>query len=251
MDIPGHGLSTHKPPGFSYHYLDGLQYIRRIANFYKLEKFSLVSHSMGAGMSMLYSVTHPEQVSRLVMLDAIKPVSRPIERIIASTRASVDDLLSIEQKLSSGKPTYYTYDVALKKLLDGSNLLHGRESISVESAKILLKRGLRKVSESEDQWEFTRDLKHRIGSLYGYPQEVIRALAAKVKCPHLIIKAIDGNLYEPEDNVREVLEIYKETNPLFKQVDVEGNHHVHLNNPEKVWPHIEQFIDATSVVSSI
>ena len=48
----------------------------------------------------------------------------------------------------------------------------------------------------EDKWEFTRDLKHRVAALYGYPQEVIRKLASEVKCPHLIVKAIQGNLYE-------------------------------------------------------
>ena len=119
----------------------------------------------------------------------------------------------------------------------------------LESAKILLQRGLRRVGNSsqeeegqqKDQWEFTRDLKHRVGSLYGYPQEVMKCLASQVKCPHLIIKAQDGRLYEMEENVQEVLEIYK-TNPQFKLVNVPGNHHVHLNSAETVWPHIRDFI---------
>ena len=114
----------------------------------------------------------------------------------------------------------------------------------LESAKILLQRGLRRVGnedEPKDQWEFTRDLKHRVGSLYGYPQEVMKCLASQVKCPHLIIKAQDGRLYEKEENVYEVLDIYK-TNPQFKLVKVPGNHHVHLNSAEIVWPHIQKFI---------
>ena len=57
----------------------------------------------------------------------------------------------------------------------------------MESAKILLKRGLRKVSDTEDKWEFTRDLKHRIAALYGYPQEVVRRLASEVS---LILMAV-------------------------------------------------------------
>ena len=59
IDIPGHGFSSHNAPGFSYHYLDGLQYIRRIADFYNLEKFNLIGHSMGGGMSFVFAVTHP------------------------------------------------------------------------------------------------------------------------------------------------------------------------------------------------
>ena len=79
--------------------MDGLQYIRRVAIHLNLDKFSLIGHSMGGGMSLMYSVTHPEHVNRLVMLDAIKPVSRDIDSIVQRTRASVDDLLSIENKI--------------------------------------------------------------------------------------------------------------------------------------------------------
>ena len=69
----------------------------------------------------MYSVTHPEQVKRLIMLDAIKPVSRSLDTLIKRTRASVDDLLSIEHKLNSGKRTVYPYETALKRLLEGKH----------------------------------------------------------------------------------------------------------------------------------
>ena len=61
-DLPGHGFSSHFPQGVSYHYLDGLQYIRRVARHFNLEKFSLIGHSMGGGMSLMYSVTHPGKI---------------------------------------------------------------------------------------------------------------------------------------------------------------------------------------------
>ena len=86
---------------------------------------------MGGGMSFMYTVTHPEQVQKLVMLDAIKPISRSLDSIVSRTRNSVDDLLAIEAKLSSGKNHLYTYDQALKRLLEGSNQIHGQESITI------------------------------------------------------------------------------------------------------------------------
>lgn len=139
--------------------------------------------------------------------------------------------------------------MALKRLLEGSHQIHGKESITENSAKILLKRGLKKHEESEDpdSWEFTRDLRHRVTSLYGYPQEVMRRISSEIKCPHLIVKAKQGNLYELPENVKECLDIYKDSNPLFRKVDVEGNHHVHLNTPENVWPHIEDFLGLSNL----
>ena len=41
--------------------------------------------------------------------------------------------------------------------------------------------------------------------------------------------------------MEQVLDIYR-SNPRFSLVGVEGSHHVHLNNPERVAPHIQQFI---------
>ena len=57
--------------------------------------------------------------------------------------------------------------MALKRLLEGSHQIHGKESITENSAKILLKRGLKKHEESEDpdSWEFTRDLRQILSSL--------------------------------------------------------------------------------------
>ncbi len=72
VDVPGHGLSSHNPPGVPYHFADGLQVIRRVAGHFSLDRFSLLGHSMGAGMALLFAATHPEMVERLIMLDVGK-----------------------------------------------------------------------------------------------------------------------------------------------------------------------------------
>ena len=66
-------------------------------------------------LNKYFFLPQKELVQRLVMLDAIKPVSRSSDSIIRRTRASVDDLLAIEKKLNSGKNHYYTYGDALKR----------------------------------------------------------------------------------------------------------------------------------------
>ena len=150
IDLPGHGFSSHFPSGFSYHYLEGLQYIRRVANYFQLDKFSLIGHSMGGGMSFMYAVTHPEHVQKLVMLDAMKPISRSLDSLVSRTRNSVDDLLAIEAKLASGKSHLYTYEQALARLLEGSNQIHGQESITLGTLCLLLGHtGLKSIKSTE------------------------------------------------------------------------------------------------------
>ena len=42
IDVPGHGYSSHYPLGFNYHYMDGIQYIKRVASHYNLTTFNLL-----------------------------------------------------------------------------------------------------------------------------------------------------------------------------------------------------------------
>jgi pimeloyl-ACP methyl ester carboxylesterase len=49
--------------GFAYYFLDGVQHVRRVADHFKLPKFSLMGHSMGGGIACAYAATHPEQVT--------------------------------------------------------------------------------------------------------------------------------------------------------------------------------------------
>lgn len=54
------------------------------------------------------------------------------------------------------------------------------------------------------------------------------------------VKASDSPNYESEELVNKALDIYR-SNPKFEMVTVDGSHHVHLNNPERVAPRISQF----------
>lgn len=66
IDQRNHGRSFHLEE-FSYDVMakDLLQYIEH----YKLEKINLMGHSMGGKTAMLFAVTHPEKVMRLLVAD--------------------------------------------------------------------------------------------------------------------------------------------------------------------------------------
>ena len=108
--------------GMSYHFLDGIQYIRRLADQLGLAKLNLIGHSMGGGMAMLFASVYPERVSRLIMLDAIKPISRPLGLVVKRTRQAVDDMINIEKKLATGNAQLYTKEDAILRHLEGKFL---------------------------------------------------------------------------------------------------------------------------------
>ena len=66
--------------------------------------------------------------------------------------------------------------------------------------------------------------------------------AQEIKCPFLLIKADRGPYYENKSRAEEFIELYKNNNKSFEYVEVEGSHHVHLNEPEEVIGPIKDFL---------
>ncbi|GIY72845.1 serine hydrolase-like protein 2 [Caerostris extrusa] len=62
IDAPGHGLSSHLPAGTWYHYMDYMVEIKKIVDYLKWDKFSIIGHSVGGVMSLLYSSIFPNDV---------------------------------------------------------------------------------------------------------------------------------------------------------------------------------------------
>ena len=130
----------------------------------------------------------------------------------------------------------------------------GDGSVTDESARIILKRGL---VPCEGGFKYSRDLRHKAISLYGLTDDLCFEFAKNIQCPHLLIK-VTANVvlcvlwsilkangspnYEDDNVIDAMLDLYKK-NPNFEMVHVDGSHHVHLNNPERVIPSIRDFVN--------
>ena len=121
IDSPGHGLSSHYPEGMMYQTLDCLINIRRVAKHFKLEKFGIIGHSMGANYGLLFASTHPEMIDFLIMLDITKPISRPLEAFVPRARKAVDELLSCEVLSAQKAPKEHTLESAISRMIEGNH----------------------------------------------------------------------------------------------------------------------------------
>merc|ERR1719244_874523 len=137
-------------------------------------------------------------------------------------------------------PCIKTEEEALKRLMESANFMHGEDAVTESSARTMLKRGL-KLSSCGEGFVFTRDLRHRIPSMYGLPGEFLEEFARNIKCPHLLVKATGSQDYDRTELIEKILSIYSE-NPNFQIASIEGSHHVHLNSPELLAPEIESFV---------
>ena len=72
LDFPGHGLSSHKsadnPTALLAEYC---YYVSEAAEQLQWDKFSLVGHSMGAGVSVIMAAAFPDKIQSLVLLEGV------------------------------------------------------------------------------------------------------------------------------------------------------------------------------------
>lgn len=69
VDLPGHGLTGAWPRG-QYTVEAYADFVEALVRTLKIDRFVLVGHSLGGGVAWYFAVTHPRQVSQLVLVDA-------------------------------------------------------------------------------------------------------------------------------------------------------------------------------------
>ncbi|XP_033831982.2 serine hydrolase-like protein [Periophthalmus magnuspinnatus] len=233
IDLAGHGLSSHYPPGALYTCLSYVADVRRVLDSLRVTKLSLIGHSMGAHVAGLFSALFPEMVDALVLLDAEQFVVTDAKETTSKMRQGLDEIIQFEA--SSKKKKVYTYAEALERLLAAI-------PITKHSAQILLERGLVSV---EGGFAFSRDLRVNFRDVVRMSLEQNLELYSRTQAGVLVILAAQGYF---ENTLSSVVQHFEERQ--CECVTVEGDHHVHLNNPEHVAPHISKFLQTKLSSSS-
>lgn len=256
IDMPGHGFSSHYPPGMTYRFSDGFTVIRYVESYLGWKRTSLLAHSLGAGIAVWYTSIFPDEVDRLILIDLINVGPLTLEKHSRHSKKSILAGVETFKKLSPvgqdepHKVPTYTYEDAVARAYMANTLAHGTDTILPSSVETLMKRGLRKVGD--DGYTWSADLRLRIPSAFHVLIEQVEHYAGAIHCPMLIIKAADSSYYMSEEMAQRILKVYINHNPNFEWRTVEGGHHVHLNHPERVAPHVSKFLlkDFTNIDKS-
>uniref|UniRef100_A0A3Q1EHB1 Serine hydrolase like n=1 Tax=Acanthochromis polyacanthus TaxID=80966 RepID=A0A3Q1EHB1_9TELE len=236
VDLPGHGRSSHRPPGILPIFASYLMDVRRVIDALQWSRFSIIGHSMGDAL-------YPDMVDALVLLDSYGFFPTDVKEIPGLMRQGLDELIQFEKKKEEKKERVYTYEKAVERLLAGN------QSLSEQSAKILLERGLVEV---EGGFVFSRDFRINLKNVARTTMEQCWEIQPRMQASVLVILAENGlekTFAEPKRKqfTSALLQAYRDRNHTV--VTVPGDHHVHLNKPEVVAPFVSDFLQ-TRVLSS-
>lgn len=225
LDLPGHGLSQHKRG--PYHFIDSVADSIHAADALGWERFALIGHSMGAGISTLVAGTTPERIDRCVLLEGIGPMvddpSEAARRLARSLRVEA-------RKQSKDKRLFESPEVAAQRLREATMM-------KLESARILIDRGL---EQRDGGWTWRADPRLRIDSRMRLTEAHVLAFLQAIQAPVLLISAEQGWPHDPTVIRQRMASVAQ-----LRHVALPGHHHVHLDDPEPVAAAIVEFFQAT------
>src|SRR5450631_347823 len=186
-DLRGHGDSDWAT-GSSYSLADHVYDLTCMMASMGLESAAIVGHSMGGMVSLVYTGTFPEKVSRLVVLDGVTnfPARRikPIETRIAEWVAVLD-------KTSRRKIHRYA------AVADAAERMRARNSrLTPEQAMHLATHALKQDADGSYSWKFDPYL--RAPAPYRLSLDDHIALWSRIACPTLLVAGSESFLPDPE-----------------------------------------------------
>lgn len=217
LDLPGHGLSEHLPPGGSYAFIDTVAHVHAAVVALGWDRFCLLGHSLGAAVASVLTAAIPDRVQRLALIEGLGPLSEAPKHTAERLAKALGDEV---RKRGRTAPIYGSREDAVRRLEAAMSRL-GRTS-----AETLVARGLREV---EGGFTWRSDPRLRLPSRVRLTEEQVLALLGAIECPTLLVRASDGFPFVPEPMSARVDALRDAT-----MVELPGGHHLHLDTPEPV-----------------
>lgn len=210
LDLAGHGRSDHRPAGVLYNFVDYFADVIGVANSLEWETFSLMGHSMGAGISLFVAGSFPERIDKLILLDGVGPPLLDDQDVPKTMRASIKKILRSDP---DRMPRYEDEEAAIQTRYQMGDL-------SLEAVRTLCARGLRRYKGGVT---WSTDPRIKIRNAMRLSAGQIQAFIERIDAPTLVVMARQGFPWG-DDLIAERLKHFQN----LRHHSIDGGHHVHL-----------------------
>lgn len=192
-DLRGHGDSAWAVGG-SYALADFVYDIQQLLRQKNLTPVSIISHSMGGAISLLYAGAYPETVKKLAVIEGIILSPKQFEELRSRPlRERMTGWIDQLRDLSARTPRKYkTLDEALERMRAENTFL------TEEQARHLTIHGVNQNEDGTFSWKFDNYV--RAFAPYGFSAAEITSLWREITCPTLLVHGADSWMSSPETN---------------------------------------------------
>lgn len=226
IDFPGHGHSDHRAPGHNYGFVDYVIDLQAVIKQFE-QPVTLLCHSMGAAIAVMYAAAFPEQVKQMVLLENLGPIP-PYEpgKAVETLRKS---LKLWDKHTLVHKRFYQDIEQAIKARQEATPM-------DEELIKPMVERGL---CQTPQGYHWRTDKRLKLRSFFRMSEANIQEfLSATQVATQLIIAtprtyALDYPMFD--DRLKALSPERFDT--------LEGDHHFHMTHAQEISKLILKFIN--------
>jgi pimeloyl-ACP methyl ester carboxylesterase len=226
-DCRGHGDSGWIGAGGYYHFPDYVFDLDCVVRAHSLDSFTLIGHSMGGTISLLYAGTFPERVKKLVLIEGIGPIGMTFS----------DAPLKMEKWITElherGRPNFREYT----SLAAGASQLRQTNPRLSENTALEIARAAMKQND-RGKWIWKFDPLHRTTAPQPFYTAQALEFLRRIQCPVLLIDGEQSRQTRRTDKQERYEAIAN-----HQCVTINGaGHMVHQDNPDQLADVVRDFI---------
>ena len=217
LDLPGHGASAHRAPGYDYAFVDWVHDVLDALDALGWDQADLLGHSMGGAIASCVAAAAPARVRRLALLEALGPISGDPAQAGQRLQDAVASRRAVTQRPARVIPDL---DTAVAARLAASRM-------TPEAARLIVERNLRPV-EGGHAWR--SDPRLTLPSALRMAEETVQSLLRAIQAPVLVIAADPAPPYfQPAVREARLACLSDGRVAVF-----EGGHHLHMEQSARV-----------------
>jgi pimeloyl-ACP methyl ester carboxylesterase len=228
LDLPGHGASAHRLPGYDYVFVDWIHDVLDALDALGWPRARLLGHSMGGAIASVVAAAAPERVERLAAIEALGPLSGVASEAGVRLRQAVTARRALDP---SRQP---------RVIADIESAVDARLAASAmtrEAARLIVERNLRPV---DGGFAWRSDPRLTLPTHVRTHEDFVLAWIEAIQAPTLVIAADPSPPYFTPTTLASRLARLSDG-----RVEViAGGHHLHMEQPARVAEPLRAFLGA-------
>ncbi|MGE5852462.1 MAG: alpha/beta fold hydrolase [Deltaproteobacteria bacterium] len=226
-DCRGHGDSGWIGAGGYYHFPDYVFDLDCVVRAHSLDSFTLIGHSMGGTISLLYAGTFPERVKKLVLIEGIGPVGMTFSEAPLKMEKWITELHE------RGRRHFREYT---SLAAGASQLRQTNPRLSENTALEIARAAMKQNDRGKGIWKF--DPLHRTTAPQPFYTAQALEFLRRIQCPVLLIDGEQSRQTRRTDKQERYEAIAN-----HQRVTINGaGHMVHQDNPDQLADVVRDFI---------